>query len=284
MQRKVFVQLLTQLAKDNGLRLFRYYITLSLLDEQGSGKVLLDDATMGTLSTLFDVKPNTVHKNIQELAECGFYGHVSYTNHFYYSSQEIIAKRLGIELSSGAAITFTLANVAGTQVKFRATCNDAILAGMKQDQVTISRHKLHETTGRAKRTQRKYEKIAKVKVTTNVVHLDNNPKELQRHRENGRTHAYIHYDAKGKLGGGHIVVAQIPNSYTSQQFEKCRKRRALRIKGVGSAFQKVFFGDDVKAYKYWDKHNDRDVYYPLRKTKNLALWGRLAPYRQPIVA
>lgn len=232
-------------------------MSLRQLDPEGSGWVEVNKI-LEVLPVKFGVMPKTIKNNLH-ICENKGYGAFSLSGErFYYVDQYNLIQAMGGQFTSRSAVHID--NFDGSVVKVRARFHAALLA-THGSEITMSRYTINQLSGRAKKTQRKYERLNGTLVKPNFARFreyKGNKHELDSIRYAGHA-AFIDYDKKTNK---HYITKQLANSY-SLDFKRTRKktRDPLIIMGRGN-HQRVYFNSLKAAEKEWIK-NDYvcDVYF-----------------------
>lgn len=246
----------SQNKKSNHLR---YLLSLRELDPNGSGWVETD-VIVKALSVKFGVMPKTVKNNLYACQNKGFGNFNNNGNRFHYYDQVRVIQAMGGELTTRTAVHVNNA-IGGSVVQARANLHAALLMS-NGSEIMITRSTISKFSGRARQTQRKYERLNGTEVKPNFAifqEYNGNQHELDCLRYTGHA-AFISYDPKQKK---HFITKQLPNTYCSLEFKRTRKKtkHPLIIQGKGNA-KKVYFNDLNAAKKQWEDDNySTDVYF-----------------------
>lgn len=253
---KVYRDLLKATSVGKNVNDVRYMLALRQL--KNDGWVDVTEAKV-FLSKLFRVSPKTVHNRLHLAVKAGYGNFDQHHSKFYYYSQIRMLDAMGGQLKS--TVTVDVKDFSGSIATTRANFHAALL-GAYQNEITVTRQTIINITGRAKRTQRNYEKIAGVKVVPNyarLVEYSGNKYDLDRVRYLG--HAAFIMSFNGKP----YITKQLANSYTLP-FRKGTKKvkQPCIIVGGGNVNNgsKVYFTklkDGIKEWQTQGKHCDAYV-------------------------
>lgn len=251
-RKRIFLALLQDMVAYKRLKLFRYYVGIMLLDvmQRGEGRLKVDDTTIDTLSSWFQVKRETVIKNLNHLDKHG-YGQTR-DGYFYYTSQEKLAVLHTVKLSK-SAVVFYPDDMIGDGVRWRALCTDKACAG----DLNMSRSKRNEVYHQSPKTQRKYEGLVHTIVIENYLDLGSTVNsQVVEQAQQERSNLFVITDHEGKLGerGADHLMSRTVNTYqpatTSLENRRVKKPRISstdETQGETNAKRLFFQGDNTRG-------------------------------------
>jgi hypothetical protein len=162
-----------------------------------------------------------------------------------------------------------------------------------RDSKPISRDTLRSVTGLAERTQRAYDRVAKIKRQRNIAIGEGYSQEKAQERAWSKGRAVFHFiDTKGLQGrvGREYVAWHLPNSYQTTYQRRSRgsrkrlnrKLKDLLTKGITgnteAAVEKVFFPTGALAVRRYNRDPHHDAYWqPEQPERSKAgLWHVIA--------
>ena len=157
----------------------------------------------------------------------------------------------------------------------------------------ISRDTLRSVTGLADRTQRVYDRVAKIKRQRNIAIGEGYSQEKAQERAWSKGRTVFHFiDTKGLQGrvGREYVAWHLPNSYQTTYQRRSRGSRKrlnrklndLLTKGITgnteAAVEKVFFPTGALAARRYNRDPHQDVYWQPEQPErsNAGLWHVIA--------
>lgn len=252
---KIYRDLLLATNQQREVNNIRYMLALRQLDENGSvaTQVILDE-----FSIKFGVTPKTVLNRLHLCVAKGFGNFNPQGTRFYYYSQLRLLEALHQPHTSNICVE--LNDFSGSVVEVRARFHGACMAA-QNPYITITRKSIQKITNRAKKTQRKYEKLNGTEVTTNYARYreyTGNEHELDQLLYLGHP-VFVQQDSKS---GKYYIVRQLANSYLLPYSKSSKKSKTPCIKSGWGKVQRVYYDNDKVAYEAWladDKLND--VFY-----------------------
>lgn len=249
---KVYHDLLQAATKTKTVNTVRYMLALRQIG-RGDGHVNIEDATK-TLSTHFRVKPKTVLNRLHIAENAGFGNFNSSKTKFYYYSQVRMLSALGGNLTTNIAVDID--NFNGSVVEARAKFYAALLAA-RGHEVTVTRSTIHSRYGRTKRTQRKYEKIARIGKRKNIALLKEfNEYDFLRLQ-------YLGYNVYIRnIDGTKYIAKQLANTYMPpSNLVRCKQKneQPCIIVGGGNA-NRVYFNSIKRGLAEWSGKDDVYIY------------------------
>jgi hypothetical protein len=251
---KIYRDLLLATNQQKEVNNIRYMLALRQLDENGSvaTQVILDE-----FSVKFGVQPKTVLNRLHVCVNKGYGNFNPQGTRFYYYSQLRLLEALHHPHESNICVE--LDDFSGSVVEVRARFHGACMAG-QNPYMTITRKSIQTITHRAKKTQRKYEKLNGTEVESNFARLKEykgNQYELDRVQFLGHP-AFIQQNTKS---GKYYIVRQLANSYFND-FKKTRKKsKHPCIKRGRGNFTQIFYETEKKAFEAFCNDTTTDVYY-----------------------
>lgn len=255
---RILKDLVVAASKDRAVNDIRYMLALREIG-RGDGSVDVNSAVR-ELAAKFGVKPKTILNRLYNCANKGYGNFNPSGTRFYYYSQERLLQALGYPLTTKTSIRID--DLSGSVVQIRARFHAALMAAHNPN-MTITRKSIQSLSGKAKRTQRKYEKLGGTKVTSNFARLapyTGHKTDLDRIRYLGHA-AFVSRDA----ANNHYIVKQLANTYqTSKDFRKSsrkvKKQPCIHVGGGNAKTTKVFY-DNLKAgLDAWDETRVEDIY------------------------
>ena len=223
--------------------------------------------------------PN-LRKQINKAIERGYMHYSKDKTRLYFASERRVALQvLGLPAVGGWALSISIEELTGDFVNNRALFYSAF-HGSRGDGFNnpISRQSIKRETGRGKRTQRKYEKLAKVTTARNWEYVGQGILEK------------IERVKPKKVNGEHMLVSDLPNSYAANLATVKRGRRWLnwRITYLCKKFSDnghypsvIPMGscdDKVKQKRYFTRppkvSADTARFYPLIESSRV--WARVS--------
>lgn len=264
---KVYRDLLVTASKNKQINNLRYMLALRQFG-RGDGSVNVTEAVT-TLAGAFGVKPKTVLNRLHTCVSLGYGNFNPSGKRFYYYSQARLLNAMGGTLTSKVSIDIN--DFSGSVVTVRARFHAALLASHKAE-ITVTRGTIQNWSGRAKRTQRQYEKLSGVGVKANFAYLQEytgKSYDLARARYWGHA-AFIH---KNTRTGKHYIAKQLANTYTIPNFVKGKLRRDQPCVIVGGGTDKrVYFKNLDDGIAQWQRNGKTNDLYVRNETTGQWDW------------
>ena len=203
---RIFGRMMTRAQKLRQELPFRLWAAIRYLDEPGRGSVAtaeIRETFSGNGLHTFTSWPN-FRKQINRAIYSGYLHYSKDGQRLFYTSEKRVALEvLGLDAVGGWALTFTIeewtsGNFVSNRARFYAGLHGSRGDGFNRP---ISRQSINQETGRGKRTQRKYERLAEVQTS--------------------RNYEYVEHAEK---------VEEIPSSYSANTRTVKRGRRWLNLR------------------------------------------------------
>lgn len=253
----------------------RVYFLLRVIDSVGRGWLPLEQVREQLTKKESPLRICGWRRLRQLLKEGeGIFWHRDDQDRLWVKGAHRIAYTLGSGLLQGFPVALpTQAFLGGIQA-VRAAFYGCFHGG--RDSKPISRDTLRSVTGLAERTQRAYDRVAKIKRQRNIAVGEGYSQDKAQERAWLKGRAVFHFvDAKGLQGrvGREYVAWHLPNSYQTTYQRRSRGSRKrlnrklndLLTKGITgnteAAVEKVFFPTGALAVRRYNRDPEIDAYW-----------------------
>lgn len=284
---KTYPALLTAFLKNEVAACGRIYLLLKALDIKGGG-CLSEELVRTKLTANHSPIRVCTWRRLRQIFAQGeeLFWKRDGRGRIFLASSAKIAQGLDLERFEGLPVELPLAALMGPIKAVRAHFYASFHSG-RPSKNPISRQTIRIITGVPERTQRGYDKLAKVTVRQNFAVSKPDSEETrqaQAYRHGTSLFDLVDYRGiQGKTGESYLAW-HLPNSYESPH-RTCSKRSLRRINrklvdlvnqgelGNGkSEIERVFWPHGAGAVKGYNQSPENDAYWPLDKRRKKIPW------------
>jgi hypothetical protein len=274
----------------------RAWLLLRAIDRNGRGWLNVEDARHHLTGKSSPLRVCGWRRLRQLLAEGeGVFWHRDSRDRLWLNGAHRIAYKLDSGRLQGFPIELPVARLLGGIQEVRAAFYAAFHGG--RDAKPISRDTLESLSGIPGRTQRAYDRVARVERTRNIAIGERHTTENAQERAWQHGRAAFHFiDTEGRQGraGRKYVAWHLPNSYRADYQRRSRGSRKrlnrkladLVKKGIPGnddrAVEKLFFPNGALAAKRYNRDPECDAYWQQegRTRAGGTLWHVIAGTRR----